>query len=87
MSKRTCKRGALFRSRCRKASPQLLAPGIRTQLAAGLGIDQPEHSRVRELLFTRIPDLDGHHLVPAGELEQGPAPVLRPAEVADHDHH
>jgi len=87
MSKRTCKRGALFRGRRCEASPQLLAPGIRTQLAAGLGIDQPEHSRVRELLFTRIPDLDSHHLVSAGELEQGLAPVLRPAEVADHDHH
>jgi hypothetical protein len=39
MSKRTCKHGALFRSRCGEPSPQLLAPGIRTQLAAGLGID------------------------------------------------
>jgi hypothetical protein len=66
MSKRTCKRGALFRSRCRKASPQLLTPGIRAQLAAGLGIDQPQHSRVRELLFTWIPNLDGHNLVAAG---------------------
>ena len=84
--KRVCKRGALLCSGCRKPGTQAFASGIGTQLAAGLGVDEPQHSRIRELLLTRILDLDGHHLVPARELEQGAAPVLRPTEVADHDH-
>ena len=51
----------------------------------GLGIDEPEVAGVRKLLLARIADLDGDHVVAAGELEQRAAPVERPAEVGDDD--
>src|SRR5262249_59037446 len=45
----------------------------------------PEDACVRELLFTRITNLDRDDLVAAGELDQRALPVTRAAEVADDD--
>src|SRR5262249_60125080 len=49
------------------------------------GLHEPEDGCVRELLFTRITNLDRDDLVAAGELDQRALPVTRAAEVADDD--
>ena len=69
----------------REAAAQHRARGVHAQLAAGLGIDEPQLARVGELLLARVADLDADHLVPAGDLEQRAAPVTVAAEVRDDD--
>ncbi len=77
---------ALGRSRSSKTDAQVLAARVGAKLSSGLGIDEPKDTRVRQFLLSRVPDLDRDHVVAAGELEQRPAPVLRPPKVADDDH-
>ena len=68
-----------------EAVAELLAAGVDAELSAGLGVDEPELAGVRQLLLARVADLDRDDVVAAGELEQRPAPVARPAEVGDDD--
>ena len=53
-----------------EAAAQHCARGVHAQLAAGLGIDEPQLARVGQLLLARVADLDADHLVPARDLEQ-----------------
>ena len=62
---------AFLRSRGGEALAQAAAPRVDAQLPAGLRIDEPEHTDVRELLLARVADLDGEHLVPAGSSSSG----------------
>ena len=69
-----------------EAAAELRVARVDAQLAPGLGVDEPELARVRQLLLARVADLDGDDVVAAGELEHRPAPVVRAAEVRDeHD--
>ena len=77
--------GALGRRRGGEALAQAAVARVDAELAAGLRIDEPELADVRQLLLARVADLDRDHVVTAGELEQRPAPVARPAEVGDDD--
>ena len=75
-----------FLGRCgSEARAQPRATCVGAHLPPGLGIDEPEHPRVRELLLAGIPDLDRDDLVPTGEFEQRAAPVERATEVAHDD--
>ena len=65
--------------RARRASSS-----VDLQLAAGLGIDEPQRPELRQLHLARIADLDGHDLVTSAEREQRAAPVAGAAEVGDH---
>src|SRR4029077_1251301 len=69
----------------RKAEAPDRARGVNPQSAPGLGADEPQLARVRELLLARVADLDADHLVPTGDLEQRAAPVTVAAEVRDDD--
>src|SRR5581483_641621 len=69
----------------REARAQPGVARVDAELSPCLGIDEPELACVRQLLLARVADLDGEHVVGAGELEQGLAPVARPAEVGDDD--
>ena len=69
--------------RRREALAQLRVRGVDAELAAGLGIDEPELADVRQRLLARVADLDREHVVAARELEQRRAPVARAAEVGD----
>ena len=48
----------------REALPEPAAARVDPQLAARLGIDQPEVADVRELLLARVANLDGDDAVP-----------------------
>ncbi len=61
------------------------AARVHAELPPGLGIDEIEQADVRQLLLTRVPDLDGDDVVVARELEQRPSPVA-PASEVGHDH-
>ncbi len=64
---------------------ELRVPRVDAELPAGLGVDEPELTGIRQLLLARVADLDGEDVVAAGELEHRPAPVERAAEVGDDD--
>ena len=77
---------ALGRRRPRRSGARSFALRVSTRSWRPVsGIDEPELARVRQLLLARVADLDGDDVVAAGELEQRPAPVVRPAEVGDDD--
>jgi len=69
-----------------KTLAQTLASRVDAELSPRLGIDEPEHADVRELLLPGVSDLDRDDVVAAGKLEERAPPVLRPAKVRDHDH-
>src|SRR4051794_21005590 len=58
-----------------------LARGVPLQLPAGLGIDEPQLTELRQLLLARIANLDRHDVMAAAEHEQRTPPVARAAEV------
>ena len=58
---------------------------VDAQLAARLGIDEPELADVGELLLARVADLDRDGRMPAGDAQQRLVPVDRAAEVGDDD--
>src|SRR5204862_3013217 len=64
---------------------QLSPRRIDPKLAAGLWVDEPELSDVRQLLLAPVADLDGRDVVAAGQLQQRAAPVAGPAEVGDDE--
>ena len=75
--------GALRRGRRLEPLAQPRARGVDAELPPGLGIDEAELAHVRQRLLARVADLDGEHVMAAGELEQRQAPVARPAKVGD----
>src|SRR5262249_25421150 len=68
-----------------EARTQLGAARVDAELPTGLRVDEPQLAGVRQLLLAGIADLDGDHLMAAGELEQRLAPVTRSSEVGDED--
>src|SRR5439155_16773397 len=76
---------ALFRGGSGEPCAQPLAARVGAYLPSRLGIDEPEHAGVRELLFARVADLDRDHFVPPCELEQRVTPIHWPAKVAHDD--
>src|SRR3954471_10294442 len=69
-----------------EAVPDPALAGVYVDLAAGLGIDEPEVAGVDEVLFARVDDLDRHHAMAGAQRLQRTLPVARAAEVADdHD--
>src|SRR5437868_422518 len=58
-----------------KAGTQVSTPSVRADLPAGLGVDEPQHAGVGQLLLTRVADLDRDDLVPAREIEQRATPI------------
>src|SRR5689334_8137673 len=67
----------------REAFAHAAVAGINLQLLACLRVDEPDGSDVRQLVLARITDLYRNYIVARLEPEQGPSPVLRPAEVGD----
>ena len=82
-SRATCRRSSAAASANRARSARVA--GVDAQARAGLRVDEPELADVDELLLARVADLDREHVVPAGEVEERPAPVARAAEVGDDD--
>ena len=78
-SARSC--AAAAANRC----AQPTARRVDLELAAGLGIDQPQLPELRQLLLSRVADLDRDDVVASAEREQRPAPVAGAAEVGDDD--
>ena len=68
-----------------KRSRSLRPAGVHAELAAGLGVDEPEVADVGQLLLARVADLDGDTSWRAATRQQRLAPVARPAEVGDDD--
>ena len=58
---------------------------VHPKLTARLGVDEAKLADIGELLLARVAHLDGEHGVAAGEPQQRPPPVERPAEVRDDD--
>ena len=74
---------ALVRGGNGEALAQRCAPGVDPNLAARLGVDEPELADVGELLLARVADLDREDVMPVEHAQKRRAPVERPAEVGD----
>ena len=77
---------ALGGGRLGEALAHAAAAGVDAQLAAGLGIGEPEVADRRQLELARVADLDGEHSVAAAQRPQGRLPVAVATEVGDDDH-
>ena len=67
-----------------KALAEAPAPGVDSQLAAGLGVDEIEKPDVRQLLLAWIAHLDSYDVVMPREFEER-APPLAIASKVGHD--
>ena len=62
--------GPLLGRRLGEALAQLAVARVDAQLAAGLGVDEPQLADVGELLLARIADLDRERRMPAGDPQE-----------------
>ena len=76
---------ALGRGGLREPGADAPLARVDVDLAAGLGIDQPQVAGRHELLLARVDDLHRQHAVARAQLLERPLPVALAAEVG-HDH-
>ena len=82
----TLELGAFGGRRNRKALAEAPAPGVDSQLAAGLGVDEIEKPDVRQLLLAGIAHLYSYDVVMARECEKRAPPLaIAPKVRDDHD--
>src|SRR4051794_18963511 len=62
--------GPFGRGCAREAFAHAVVAGVDLELLAGLWVDEPDGSDVRELVLTRIADLDSDDLVTGSEAKQ-----------------
>ncbi len=76
-------RPPLLHRSLRKALPQPAVARVDANPVAALRVCEPHLADVLEHAFTRVADLDGEDVVPAGEVEEPVLPVERASEVGD----
>src|SRR5262245_63106566 len=75
-----------FTRRGRVPKAQRRRVRLNVDLATGLGVDEREQARCRQLVLTPVDHLDREHLVRERETGEGTVPLAAIEEVGDDDH-